>query len=78
MVDAPILPNYGHAYMSAVTQIYADVSRAERVGRVPCFLCKVAIRPQWMQADGLHPNEKAQGEMLNTVWPQLQPQLRCR
>lgn len=78
LVDAPVLPNYGQAYMNAVTKVYLDVSRAENVPRIPCFLCRVATRPEWMQADGLHPNAKAQAEMLNTVWPHLQPQLRCR
>jgi acyl-CoA thioesterase-1 len=30
-----------------------------------------------MQADGIHPNEKAQPKMLDAVWPHIKPQLRC-
>jgi len=30
-----------------------------------------------MQADGIHPNEKAQAGMLDAAWPYLKPKLRC-
>ena len=31
-----------------------------------------------MQADGLHPNARAQPALLDTVWPQLMPLLKKR
>jgi len=37
----------------------------------------VGITPGMMQADGIHPNEKAQARMLDAVWPHIQPKLRC-
>ena len=53
------------------------MARAENVVRVPCFVCGVGITSGMMQADGIHPNEKAQRRMLDAVWPHIKPQLRC-
>jgi acyl-CoA thioesterase-1 len=77
LLDAPVLPNYGKAYADAVVKLYVDVARAEKIVRVPCFVCGVGITAGMMQADGIHPNEKAQPRMLNAVWPYIQPMLRC-
>jgi acyl-CoA thioesterase-1 len=77
LLDAPVLPNYGRAYGEAVARIYVDLARAEKVARVPCFVCGVGIQSGMMQADGIHPNEQAQTAMLDAVWPALKPKLRC-
>jgi acyl-CoA thioesterase-1 len=77
LLDAPVLPNYGRAYAEAVAKIYVDMAREEKVARVPCFVCGVGVKSGQMQADGIHPNEKAQAAMLDAVWPTLKPQLRC-
>ncbi len=77
LLDAPVLPNYGKPYADAVAKLYVDVAREEKIVRVPCFVCGVAIAPGMMQADGIHPNEKAQPRMLDAVWPYIQPKLRC-
>lgn len=77
LLEAPVLPNYGKAYGAALTRLYREVSRAEGIDLVPCFVCGVAVLPGMMQADGIHPNDKAQGAMLDAVWPRLKPKLRC-
>ena len=77
LLDAPVLPNYGKPYADAVAKLYVDVAREEKIVRVPCFVCGVGITPGMMQADGIHPNEKAQAQMLDAVWPYIQPKLRC-
>ena len=77
LLEAPVLPNYGKPYADAVAKLYVDVAREENIVRVPCFVCTVGIAPGMMQADGIHPNEKAQSRMLNAVWPHIQPKLRC-
>jgi acyl-CoA thioesterase-1 len=77
LLDAPILPNYGRAYADAVAGLYATLAREENVARVPCFVCEVGVQAGMMQADGIHPNERAQAAMLDAVWPTLQPKLRC-
>lgn len=77
LLEAPVLPNYGRDYAAAVAKLYREVARTEHVTRVPCFVCAVAVQPGMMQDDGIHPNEKAQGSMLDAVWPYLKPKLRC-
>ena len=77
LLEAPVLPNYGKPYADAVAKLYVDVAREEKIGRVPCFVCAVAVVPGMMQADGIHPNEKAQGRILDTVWPYIKRKLRC-
>ena len=77
LLESPVLPNYGKAYADAVAKLYVEVARTEKIVRVPCFVCAVGVTPGMMQADGIHPNEKAQRKMLDAVWPHLQPKLRC-
>jgi len=77
LLEAPVLPNYGKPYAEAVAKLYADVAHAEKIVRVPCFVCGVGVVPGLMQADGIHPNEKAQGRVLDAVWPYIKPKLRC-
>ena len=77
LLDAPVLPNYGKPYADAVTKLYADVAREQKIVHVPCFICGVGITPGMMQADGIHPNEKAQAKMLDAVWPSIRPKLHC-
>ena len=77
LLEAPVLPNYGKPYAVAVAKLYVDVAREEKIVRVPCFVCGVGVVPGMMQADGIHPNEKAQGKMLDAVWPYIKPKLSC-
>jgi acyl-CoA thioesterase-1 len=78
LLESPVLPNYGKPYADAVAKLFVEVARTEKIVRVPCFVCGVGITPGMMQADGIHPNEKAQGKMLDVVWPNIQPKLRCQ
>lgn len=77
LLEAPVLPNYGKPYADAVAKLYVEVARDEKIIRVPCFVCGVGISAGMMQADGIHPNEKAQARMLDAVWPHIQPKLKC-
>ena len=77
LLEAPVLPNYGRPYADAVAKLYGEVARAEKITRVPCFVCGVGVKSGLMQADGIHPNEKAQSQMLDVVWPYIKPKLRC-
>jgi acyl-CoA thioesterase-1 len=77
LFDVPVLPNYGKAYADAVNRVYGQLAHEEKLTRVPCFVCGVGLTPGLMQADGIHPNEAAQTQMLDVVWPYIQPKLRC-
>jgi acyl-CoA thioesterase-1 len=77
LFDAPVLPNYGKSYADAIGQMYGQLARDEKLIRVPCFVCAVAVTPGLMQADGIHPNEQEQERILDVVWPHPQHHLRC-
>jgi acyl-CoA thioesterase-1 len=68
-------PNFGKAFTEKFLQLYRDISGEARIPLVPFFLEGVADRPEWMQADGLHPNAQGQPRMLEHVWKGLVPLL---
>jgi len=72
-IDVP--PNYGPAYRARLRQAYADLAQRHHVALVPFLLEGVALQPQLMQADGLHPTAAAQPKVLDTVWVALKPLL---
>ncbi|MEJ2452930.1 MAG: arylesterase [Candidatus Thiodiazotropha sp.] len=67
--------NYGPDFVNAFHQVYYDVAEAASVPLVPFFLESVALDPDLMQADGIHPNDRAQPILLDTMWPHLDPML---
>jgi acyl-CoA thioesterase I len=69
-------PNYGPRYTSAFFGMYASLAQQYHVPRVPFLMAGVALHPDLIQADGLHPDEQAQPLLLDNVWPRLQPMLR--
>ena len=42
---------------------------------LPFMLDEIILKPQLMQADGLHPNEKAQAIISKNLWQVLEPVL---
>lgn len=70
-----IPPNYGPQYGERFHHTFDAVAGEARVPVVRFFLEKVALRPELIQADGLHPIAEAQPLLLETVWPALRPLL---
>ncbi len=68
-------PNYGERYTEAFRSMYQDLARSYDVPLVPFLLDRVALHPDLMQADGLHPNERGQPLLLDNVWSKLAPLL---
>ncbi len=68
--------NYGPEYTEKFYSAFTDVAHAKKVALVPFLLADVALSPDLMQADGVHPNEQGQPKVLATVWPVLKPVLR--
>lgn len=68
-------PNYGAAYAAAFEALFERAARSEQANLVPMFLEGFADRMDLFQPDRIHPNEKAQPLMLNTVWPTLRRML---
>jgi acyl-CoA thioesterase-1 len=70
-----IPPNYGPQYGEQFFHSFDAVASEARVPVVRFFLEKVALRPELIQADGLHPTTVAQPLLVETVWPALKPLL---
>jgi acyl-CoA thioesterase-1 len=70
-----IPPNYGPDYTEQFRSSYSDLARGKKLPLVPFLLNDVALVPQLMQADGIHPNELGQPRLLDNVWPALEPLL---
>ena len=75
LVGMQIPPNYGPRYTRAFAGVFQEVARAENVALVPFILEQVALEPELMQDDGIHPKAEAQALLLDTVWPHLAPLL---
>ena len=71
-----IPPNYGPELTEQFRLAFADVAHAKSVSLVPFLLADVALAPNLMQSDGIHPNEFGQPKLLANVWQELKPLLR--
>jgi acyl-CoA thioesterase-1 len=71
-----IPPNYGAEFTEKFFTVFADVARDKKAPLVPFLLNDIALSPNLMQADGVHPNELGQPKLMDNVWPKLRPLLR--
>jgi acyl-CoA thioesterase I len=76
LVGMRMPPNYGPRYTTDFHQMYEDLAHQDHLPLVPFLLESVASNPDFMQADGLHPNARAAPLLLDTIWPRLAPLLR--
>lgn len=68
-IELPV--NYGPQYRDALRAIYAQLAKDDHAGLVPFLLQGIALHPELMQEDGLHPTAAAQPKVLANVWPAL-------
>ncbi len=69
-------PNYGPDYTEQFRGSYVALAREKNLPLVPFLLNDVALSPDLMQADGIHPNALGQPKLLDNVWPALKPLLQ--
>lgn len=69
-------PNYGSSYVESFEAMYAQLAAKYELLLVPFLMQDVALNPDLMQGDGIHPNAKAQPVLLENVWRQLAPALK--
>jgi acyl-CoA thioesterase-1 len=69
-------PNYGADFTEQFRLCYSDLARDKKLPLVPFLLQDIALSPDLMQEDGIHPNEMGQPKLLDNVWPALKPLLR--
>ncbi|HHJ40356.1 MAG: arylesterase [Methylothermaceae bacteria B42] len=63
--------NYGPQFAQLFESVYAKLAKRYGVRLIPFFLDGVAMDASLMQADGIHPNVKAQAQLLEAVWGPL-------
>jgi len=68
-------PNYGSAYLQQFESMYTDLANEFQTLLVPFFMDGVAMEPEFLQADNIHPNEAGQPVLLENVWAVLEPAL---
>ncbi len=68
-----IPPNYGTHYAEAFFKTYGTVAERKKVALIPFLLDDIAVHPELMQQDRLHPNEKAQAKIKQRVLDALRP-----
>ncbi|MCQ4165269.1 arylesterase [Tahibacter harae] len=73
-IELPV--NYGPQYRDGLRAIYRDLAGEFNVPLVPFLLEGVALQPELIQDDGLHPTAQAQGRILENVWSVVGPVLK--
>lgn len=69
-------PNYGSVYIEQFESIYSDLADEFDTMLVPFFMDGVVFQQGYLQADGIHPNEKGQPILLENIWKVLAPALQ--
>jgi len=76
LLGMQIPPNYGPEYTAQFAAVYASLAREKKLPFVPFLLKGIALSPDLMQSDGIHPNHSGQPLLLGNVWPELVPLLK--
>jgi acyl-CoA thioesterase I len=71
-----IPPNYGPRYTQAFEAAFRETAETCGVPWIEFFLDGIALNEEFMQSDGIHPNEAAQPRLLDNAWPIIEQALR--
>jgi len=74
-IEIPV--NYGTRYRDGLRTMYRDLSAQFKLPLLPFLLEGVALDPELMQDDGLHPRAVAEPRVLENVWTVLKPVLEA-
>ena len=66
-----IPPNFGGAYTQALSAVYPELAAKYTIALVPFLLEGVALKPELMQHDRIHPNAAGQKILFDNIWPVL-------
>jgi acyl-CoA thioesterase-1 len=78
MLGIRIPTNYGPRYTTAFEAVYRDLAEQLRIPWIEFFMAGIALDEELMQADGIHPNAKAQSILLDNAWPVVSKALSDR
>jgi acyl-CoA thioesterase-1 len=76
LLGMKIPPNYGKRYVDMFYNVYPQLAKELNIPLVPFLLEDVALNKDLMQADGLHPNVKAQAILAEKIEPYLFPLIK--
>ena len=68
--------NYGARYTRAFEAVFREVAAQTETPWIEFFIEGVALNPDLMQDDGIHPNAEAQPILLDNAWPIILQALR--
>lgn len=71
LMKIKITPNYGTRYLKMFEAVFDEVAEETNSTLLPFFMEQVALDPDLMQQDGIHPNIKAQPIIATYVEKQL-------
>ena len=76
LAEMRIPPNYGPAYTQKFQAAFGELATRYEIPLIPFLLDGVAGDRTLIQDDGLHPSAEAQPQILDNVWPVLEPLLQ--
>jgi acyl-CoA thioesterase-1 len=65
-------PNYGAKFNTLFMNMFTKLAEKNKTGLVPFILEGIGDKEGRMQADGIHPNAGAQGQVLDNMWPAIE------
>ncbi len=75
LVGIKLPPNYGMDYTQKFQDVYPAVARENETALAPFMFEGFAEKSDFFLADSVHPNERAQGAILDNIWKPLAPLL---
>lgn len=75
LVGTQLPPNYGKRYSNEFSKLYLALAKQYKTALVPSLFSGFASDLSYFQEDRLHPNQKAQEQIVMTIWKVLQPLL---
>jgi acyl-CoA thioesterase-1 len=73
-----IPPNYGPSYTRSLAAVYPELAAEFDVALIEFLLDGVALHPELMQPDNIHPNAAGQEIVFANVWPVLSKLLEAK
>ena len=67
--------NYGARYLRQFEQIFPELAQANELPLLPFFMDDIALRPELMMNDGIHPTPAAQPQIRDKVARFMEPLL---
>ncbi|WP_139460552.1 arylesterase [Aeromonas veronii] len=75
LTQIPLPRNYGARYLRQFEQIFPELAQANDLPLLPFFMDDIALRPELMMNDGIHPTPAAQPQIRDKVARFMEPLL---